>query len=122
MFCAEENSPSRSVLCRIRHSIDNRREFCNDSNQQKSAFERTLEYLRIKYIRTRPYSPWQNGIVERSHKIDNELFYSKRRFRSKKGMYKAFQIYSTRTNNTARRILDFKTPKEMVKNYFMDIA
>ena len=39
--------------------------------------ERTAEH-----ISTRPYSPWQNGVVERSHKIDNELFYSKRRFKN----------------------------------------
>lgn len=51
----------------------------------------TTEYKRIlilkdaknkgdMHIRTRLYLPWQNGIVERSHKIDNELFYSKKRF------------------------------------------
>ncbi len=38
----------------------------------------------IRHHRTRPYSPWQNGIVERSHRIDNELFYNKRRFNSYK--------------------------------------
>ena len=36
---------------------DNGREFCNDSDQKKSGFERALEYLNIEYIRTRPYSP-----------------------------------------------------------------
>lgn len=101
---------------------DNGREFCNDREQKKSAFEIVLEHLMIEYIRTRPYSPWQNGVVERSHKIDNEMFYSKRRFNSEKEMYKAFQRYSTRTNNIARRILNFKTPNEMVKNYFMNAA
>lgn len=97
---------------------DNGREFCNDREQRKSAFEKVLEYLGIKYIRTRPYSPWQNGVVERSHKIDNELFYSKRRFRSEEEMYKSFKRYSVRTNNIARRILSFKTPNEMVEGYF----
>lgn len=97
---------------------DNGREFCNDKNQKKSAFEMVLEELGIKYIRTRPYSPWQNGVVERSHKIDNELFYSKRRFKSEKEMYTSFKRYSTRTNNIARRVLGFKTPNEMVKIYF----
>ena len=61
---------------------DNGKEFCNDREQKKSAFEKVLDYLDIEYIRTRPYSPWQNGVVERSHKIDNEQFYSKRRFTS----------------------------------------
>ena len=97
---------------------DNGREFCNDPGQTESAFERVLRYLGIEYIRTRPYSPWQNGVVERSHKIDNELFYSKRRFGSETEMYKSFKRYSVRTNNIARRVLGFKTPNEMVEEYF----
>lgn len=99
---------------------DNGREFCNDREQKKSLFENILSRLGIKHIRTRPYSPWQNGVVERSHKIDNELFYSKRRFRSETEMYKSFKRYSTRTNNIARRVLGFKTPNEMIEEYFMN--
>ena len=99
---------------------DNGREFCNDREQKKSLFENILGRLGIKHIRTRPYSPWQNGVVERSHKIDNELFYSKRRFRSEPEMYKSFKRYSTRTNNIARRVLGFKTPNEMIEEYFMN--
>lgn len=94
------------------------REFCNDREQKKSAFEKVLEYLDIEYIRTSPYSPWQNGVVERSHKIDNKLFYSKRRFKSEEEMYKAFKKYSVRTNNIARRVLGFKTPNEIAESYF----
>ena len=80
-----------------------------------------LKKLGIEYIRTRPYSPWQNGIVERSHKIDNELFYSRRRFKSEEEMYKSFKRYSIRTNNIARRVLKFRTPNEMVENYFKSV-
>lgn len=61
-------------------------------------------------------------MVERSHKIDNELFYSKRRFKSEEEMYKSFQGYSVRTNNIARRVLGFKTPNEMVEDYFKRAA
>ncbi|MFP5528342.1 DDE-type integrase/transposase/recombinase [Peptococcus simiae] len=101
---------------------DNGREFCNDREEKKSIFEKTLEALEIDHIRTRPYSPWQNGLVERSHKMDNDLFYSKRRFSSEEEMYRAFQRYSSRTNNIARRILNFKTLNEMVQTYFMKEA
>ena len=101
---------------------DNGREFCNDREQKRSLFERVIESLRIEYIRTRPYSPWQNGVVERSHKIDNELFYSRRRFKSEEEMYKSFKRYSARTNNIARRVLGFKTPNEMVEDYFKGVA
>ena len=62
----------------------------------------------IEHIRTRPYSPWQNGVVERSHKMDNEMFYSRRRFRSESELYKSFKRYSVRTNNIARRVLGLK--------------
>lgn len=101
---------------------DNGREFCNDRGRKESLFEKSLRQLGIKYIRTRPYSPWQNGVVERSHKIDNELFYSRRRFKSEKEMYKSFQRYSVRTNNIARRVLGFKTPNEMVEDYMARVA
>ena len=97
---------------------DNGREFCNDREQKKSLFERVIESLRIEYIRTRPYSPWQNGVVERSHKIDNELFYSRRRFKSEEEIYKSFKRYSARTNNIARRVLGFKTPNEYGRELF----
>ena len=49
--------------------------------------------------------------------MDNEIFYSKRKFRSEKEMYKAFQRYSVRTNNISRKVLGFKTPNEMVEEY-----
>lgn len=99
---------------------DNGLEFVNDREQtsKKSRFEIYLEKLRIKHKRTRPYSPWQNGIVERSHRIDNELFYSKRRFKSYKQMQKAFKRYCRRYNNIARKVLNFKTPNEIVDEYF----
>lgn len=101
---------------------DNGTEFCNNIGQKESLFERVARHKGIKLIRTRPYSPWQNGIVERSHKIDNELFYSRRRFKNEKEMYKAFKRYSVRTNNIARKVLGFKTPNEIVKEYFKNIA
>ena len=101
---------------------DNGRELCNEREQKKSLFEKVMKKLGIEYIRTRPYSPWQNGVVERSHKIDNELFYRRRRFKSEEEMYKSFKRYSIRTNNIARRVLKFRTPNEMVENYFKTVA
>lgn len=92
----------------------------NDREQKKSIFEKVLEQLDINYIRTRLYSPWQKGVVERSHKLDNDIFYSRRSFKSK--MYKSFKRYSLRTNNIARKVLDFKTPNEMVELYFTQVA
>jgi transposase InsO family protein len=98
---------------------DNGLEFVNDSDKtsKKSRFEEYLENMGIEHKRIRPYSPWQNGIVERSHRIDNELFYNKKRFSSYGQMQKAFKRYRTRYNNIARKVLGFKTPNEMVEEY-----
>lgn len=98
---------------------DNGREFVNDPEQtsKKSRFEKTLKRLEIRHKRIRPYSPWQNGIVERSHRIDSDMFYNKRRFNSYKEMQKAFKRYANRYNNVARKILNFKTPNEIVNIY-----
>jgi len=63
---------------------DNGPEFVNNQveTKEQTIFEKTLESLGINHRRTRPYSPWQNGKVERSHKIDGERFYSRNEFSS----------------------------------------
>lgn len=98
---------------------DNGLEFINDSDitSKKSRFQKLLESLGIKHKRLLPYSPWQNGIVERSHRIYIYKFYNKRRFNSYKEMQKAFKRYANRYNNVARKILNFKTPNEVVNMY-----
>ena len=104
---------------------DNGLEFVNDSERtnKETMFQKTLKKLKIEHKRTRPYSPWQNGIVERSHRIDNERFYNKRRFSSYKEMEKAFKRYANRYNNVAKKILNFKTPSEIVNEFnFADVA
>ncbi|MDY0237121.1 MAG: DDE-type integrase/transposase/recombinase [Gudongella sp.] len=99
---------------------DNGFEFVNDSERtnKKTRFEKYLEELDIKHKRTRPYSPWQNGIVERSHRIDNEQFYNNRRFKSYNQMLKSFKRYGKRYNNIARKVLNFRTPNEIVEDYY----
>lgn len=61
---------------------DNGPEFVN--NQRKTnlpiLFELTLKELGINHRRTRSYLQWQNGKVERSHKINGKSFYSKNEF------------------------------------------
>jgi IS30 family transposase len=46
------------------------------------------------------------------------LFYSKRRFKNYAEMEREFKRYHNRYNNIARRILNFKTPNEIVEDYF----
>ena len=101
---------------------DNGRKFCNDTDKAPSLFQIVLERLGIRHKRTRPYSPWQNGMVERSHRVDNEIFYARRRFSSEEEMYKSFKRYATRTNNICRKILKFKSPNEVLKEYQSRVA
>lgn len=98
---------------------DNGREFTNDpENKEKmSIFEKALETKGILYKKTRPYSPWQNGKVERSHREDSEKFYC-RVFKSKEELISKHKRYINRQNNCAKKILNFKSPNEVVKEYF----
>lgn len=98
---------------------DNGREFINDSTitDRKTHFQKVAESLGIGLERTAPYSPWQNGKVERSHREDGEKFYN-RRFKSLEKLITSHQRYVSRQNNVHRRVLKFKTPNQMVKEYF----
>lgn len=98
---------------------DNGREFVNDSDQtdKLSLFEKTLIEFDIEYKRTRPYSPWQNGKVERSHRLDNDMFYTRRRFSSYDQMIKSFNRYVTRYNNIAKKVLNFNSPNKALEKF-----
>lgn len=98
---------------------DNGPEFVNNQidTNEPTLFERTLESLGIKHRRTRPYSPWQNGKVERSHKIDGERFYSKQEFISVEDLKGKVRRYNTRYNNIAKKVLGFKSPNQIVEEY-----
>lgn len=99
---------------------DNGAEFVNNSvnSEKKTAFQKALKFLGIVHKRTRPYSPWQNGVVERSHKEDGRRFYY-RTFNSEKELIKANKRYETTYNNTYRKVLNFKSPKEMLEEYMI---
>lgn len=98
---------------------DNGPEFVNNQidTKEPTLFERTLESLGIKHRRTRPYSPWQNGKVERSHKIDGERFYSKQEFTSVEDLKRKVKRYNARYNNIAKKVLEFKSPNQIVEEY-----
>lgn len=66
--------------------VDNGPEFVNDGERTEleSTFEKTAKTLHMFLRRTRPYSPWQNGKVERSHREDGKILYNRKVFRSEK--------------------------------------
>ena len=98
---------------------DNGPEFVNNQIETNlpTLFEKTLEELGIKHRRTRPYSPWQNGKVEWSHKIDGERFYSRNEFTSVEDLKRKLKRYNARYNNTAKKVLGFKSSNEIIKEY-----
>ena len=102
---------------------DNGPEFVNNQveTSEPTLFEKTLKYLGMNHRRTRPYSPWQNGKVERSHKIDGERFYSRNEFKSVEDLKKKVKRYNSRYNNISKKVLNFKSPNELVKEYLCTI-
>ena len=102
---------------------DNGREFTNDMNQteQLSYFERVLKDKGIQYKKTRPYSPWQNGKVERSHRVDGERFYNKV-FKSLDDLINKHKRYIERGNNVARKILGFKSANQVNEEFWHCMA
>ena len=100
--------------------VDNGTEFVNDEEKtdKKGRFQKIAEYLGMQIRRTRPYSPWQNGKVERSHREDGKILYSRKVFTSEKELKKQVQKHEDRYNRTAKTCLDFKSPDQVVSEYF----
>ena len=65
---------------------DNEFEFTNRlswnafTKDRKTMVEKKLKELEIAYKNIKPYTPKQNGRVERSHRKDQERFYYGRKF------------------------------------------
>ena len=95
---------------------DNGKEFTNSESDKKTLFEVKLEEKGIEYGTTRPYSPWENGKVERSHRLGSK-YYGDKKFKSKEELLRSIKKYNTRYNNISRKVLGFKSPNEVLKEY-----
>ena len=71
--------------------VDNGYEFVNDAEKtnKKTSFQLVTEQLGRQRRKTRPYSPWQNGKVERSHREDGKILYHRKVFTGEKELIKA---------------------------------
>ena len=72
----------------------------------------------MKLRRIRPYSPWQNGKVERSHREDDKILYNRKVFTSEKELKAQVAKHERRYNETAKTSLDFKSPNQIVDEFF----
>ena len=89
-------------------------EFVRNKEETKKAslFEKAAKELGIEIVRIRPYSPWQNGKVERSHREDGKILYGRKIFTSEKELIQQARKHERRYNSTAKISLDFKTPNQ----------
>lgn len=104
--------------------VDNGYEFVNDKEKtnKKNAFEQVAEELQMIIRRIRPYSPWQNGKVERSHREDGKILYNRTVFTSLKMLKEKVLKHEKRYNKTAKQVLNFKNPNQVVAEYFSKVA
>ena len=100
--------------------VDNGNEFVNDEDRTDKIgrFQKIAEGLGMKIRRTRPYSPWQNGKVERSHREDGKILYGRKAFTSERELKEQVRKHKDRYNNTAKYCLGFKSPNQIVEEYF----
>lgn len=102
-----------------RIQADNGREFANDHDMtdKVSAFMRGLvkEY---QLQRIRPYSTWQNGKIERSHREDEKIFYHGQVFYRERELVKKSARHERRRNKTAKKVWSFRISNQVVADFF----
>ena len=84
---------------------------------KKTLFEITLEELGIEYKTIKPYTPKENGRVERSHRKDQERFYYKKVFYSLEDLRNQGKVWRKEYNNFPMRPLGWLSPKEYLNKY-----
>lgn len=93
---------------------DNGTEFSYNQSKVKKEhpMDTLLKKLKIIHYKIRPRTPEHNGKVERSHRNDNERFYSYLKFYSLEDLIKQGMAYLKRSNNIPMAVLGYLTPKE----------
>ena len=66
----------------------------------------------IFHRKIKPRTPRHNGKVERSHRNDNERFYTYLNFNSLNDLRKQGEKYLCRSNNIPMAVLNYRTPLE----------
>lgn len=95
----------------------NRLSWNSKMREKKTLFETTLEDLGIKYKTIKPYTPKENGRVERSHRKDQERFYHGKIFYSLEDLRNRGADWRKEYNNFPMRPLGWLSPNEFLKKY-----
>ena len=78
-----------------------------------------LKKNHIKHDFIKPYTPKHNGKVERSHRKDNERFYSTHRFFSLEDANKQLKEYLKEYNSFPIQPLHWHSPKETLHDFLI---
>lgn len=94
---------------------DNGMEFTWNTSRVKRVhpMDMLCQRLGINHHKIRPRTPRHNGKVERSHRTDNERFYSHNIFFSLEDLRRKGAKYLKSYNNTPKRVLGYRSPIEM---------
>lgn len=87
------------------------------SEEKKSPFTKKLEELGIEHKLIKPRTPWHNGKVERSHRMDQRYFYEWENFRNIEEANEKLKKHLEWTNNKPMRIFKGKSPMQKLIEY-----
>ena len=87
------------------------------SDEKKCPFEAKLAELGITHKLIKPRTPWHNGKVERSHRMDQRYFYEYERFRDMEEFNEKLSEHLEWTNTKPMRIFKGKTPMDKLTDY-----
>ena len=96
---------------------DNDSEFTHTSNTKRiHPLDVLCEELKIIHKLIKPITPRHNEKVERSHRNDQQRFYSHLSFYSYDDLSKQMKTYFKRSNNIPMQVLNWMTPIEKENN------
>ncbi len=87
------------------------------SDGVKCPFEPWLEEKGIEHRLIKPRTPWQNGKVERSHRMDQRYFYDWEHFREITEANQKLKEYMKWTKNKPMRIFKGKSSMQKLYDY-----
>lgn len=104
------------VMC---SQTDNGTEFTYKfiSDKEKCPFEVKLAELKIEHRLIKPATPWHNGKVERSHRMDERYFYQWETFKDMDEFNEKLAEHLEWTNTKPMRIFKGKSPQEKLNDY-----
>ena len=87
------------------------------SEEKRNEIIVKLAELGIEHRLIKPRTPWHNGKVERSHRMDQRYFYEWETFKTIEEANQKLKEHLNWTNNKPMRIFKGKSPMQKLKDY-----